>query len=120
MLDEQLGDLLVEVGDPRVEIRDVFSELPNAASCSARCKAGPQLESFELVQLALAVAAAHAGLCDWVVLDPVRAQPLDRLGAVADKASAVKLEHPERPDQFGLLSRAEVLALRAHHVSDRE
>src|ERR1019366_4572528 len=71
-------------------------------------------------QLTLTVAADDAGLRDGVMLEPVRAQPVNRLGPVANEPPALQLEHPERPDEFGLLRRAEVLSLRAHNMSDRE
>jgi hypothetical protein len=54
------------------------------------------------------------------VLGPVGAQPLDRLRAVADEPAALQLEHPERPDELRLLSRAEVRSLGAHDVGDRD
>ncbi len=70
---EQLGDLAVEVGDACVEIVDVAGELADAARCSPGSEAWAELESSELVELTLAIAADNASLCDRVVLGPVGA-----------------------------------------------
>jgi hypothetical protein len=120
VLDQQLGDLAVKIRDPRIEVLDVPGELADATRRGASGKACAELQPSELSQLALAIAADDAGLCDGIVLGPVRTQPLDRLGAVAHEASTLQLEHPERPHQLGLLRWTEILSLRAHHVSDRE
>ena len=95
------------------DLADVSGELADAARRGASGQAWAELQPSELVQLALAVAADDAGLGDGVVLGPVRAQPLDRLGAVANEAAALQLEHPECPDELGLLGGPEIRSLRA-------
>jgi hypothetical protein len=74
----------------------------------------------ELGQVALTVTADDSSLGDGVVLGPVGAQPLNRLGAVTNEASTLKLDHPEGPHELGLLGWAEILPLGAHDVSNRE
>jgi transposase InsO family protein len=44
----------------------------------------------------------YASLADGVDLIPVGAEPLDRLGAVADEAAALQLEQRQGADEHGL------------------
>src|SRR5262249_22256958 len=120
VLGEQLCDLPVELDDAGVEILDVASELADAAGCRARGKAFAQLQALELLELALAVTADDAALCDRVVLNPVGAQPLDRLRAVANEAPTLQLKRSECPHELRLLGGTQLPALCAHDVSDRK
>ncbi len=120
MLVEQLGDLAVERRDALVEIFDVAGQLADAASCDLFGQAVAEADPLESPQLALAVAAQRASLGDRVLLGPVRAQPLDRLGAVANEAAALQLEHRQRPDKLWLHRRAQLAVLAADDVGDRE
>jgi hypothetical protein len=79
-----------------------------------------EADALEPPQFALAVAAQRAGLGHGILLGPVGAQPLDRLGAVADEAAALQLEHGQRADELGLQRRAELTALAPNDVGDRE
>lgn len=105
VIGEQLGDLGVEGCDALVEVLDVAGKFADAARGGALRKAVAEMDPGEVAQGALAVSAQNAGFRDRILLCPVRAQPLDRLGAVADEPAALQLEHAERADELGLLSR---------------
>jgi hypothetical protein len=89
VLVEQLGDLVVECGDALVEVLDVAGQFADAARGDLVGEAVTEADPLEPAQFALAVAAQRTGFADGVLLGPVGAQPLDRLGAVADKAAAL-------------------------------
>ena len=103
-----------------VEVLDVAGELADAASGDSLGQAVAEADALEPAQLALAIATNDPGLGDRVELSPVGAQALDRLGAVADEAAALQLEHAERSHELGLERRAELGALAQHHLGDRD
>ena len=89
MLVEQLGDLSVEAGDALVEVLDVAGQFADAAGGELFCESVAEADPLEPAQLALAVAADHPRLGHGVLLGPVRAQPLDGLGAITNEAAAL-------------------------------
>jgi len=88
VLCEQLRDLGVEGCDALVEVLDVAGEITDAAGCDLLDEAIAEADPLEPPQLALAGEIDDARLGDRVDLIPVGAEPLDRLGAVADEAAS--------------------------------
>ncbi|MGZ6670368.1 MAG: hypothetical protein ACXVH3_37600 [Solirubrobacteraceae bacterium] len=107
---EQVSDLGVQGGDAMVEIVDVAGQFADAARGDSLGQSVAERDALELSQLSLAIAAQGPGFGDGVVLGPVRAQPLDGLGAVSHKPAALQLEHRQRPHDLGLLRRPEILS----------
>jgi hypothetical protein len=110
VLGEQLRDLGVERGAAPIEVLDLAGELSDAAGRDVLDEAVTETAAPASPQFALAGQVEDARLADRVDLIPVGAQPLDRLGAVADEAAALQLEQRQRRRELGLQCGSELRA----------
>jgi hypothetical protein len=103
VLGEQLGDLCVQRGDSVVEVVDVVCEFADAARRGALGQAVAEADALLSWRSSRwrsqRMTDASATGSSWV--------PPDGLGAVADRAPALQLEHPQHADELGLGGRAQ-------------